>query len=122
MGLFSSRPKTVFPWTKITSDKQLVTAFEESNEKPVLFFKHSTRCSISSMALSRFEQNAEQLNEICALYFIDLLEFRQVSNKLEEISNVMHQSPQVIVVKNREVIYTETHSSIDAKEIERQLR
>ena len=122
MGLFSSRPKMVFPWTQITSDKQLVTAFEESNEKPVLFFKHSTRCSISSMALSRFEQNAEQLNEICALYFIDLLEFRQVSNKLEEISNVMHQSPQVIVVKNREVIYTETHSSIDAKEIERQLR
>ena len=122
MGLFSSRPKTVFPWTQITSDKQLVAAFEESNEKPVLFFKHSTRCSISSMALSRFEQNAEQLNEICALYFIDLLEFRQVSNKLEEISNVMHQSPQVIVVKNREVIYTETHSSIDAKEIERQLR
>ena len=122
MGLFSSRPKTVFPWTQITSDKQLVTAFEESNEKPILFFKHSTRCSISSMALSRFEQNAEQLNEICALYFIDLMEFRQVSNKLEEISNVMHQSPQVIVVKNREVIYTETHSSIDAKEIERQLR
>ncbi len=122
MGLFSSRPKTVFPWTQITSDKQLVAAFEESNEKPVLFFKHSTRCSISSMALSRFEQNADQLNEICALYFIDLLEFRQVSNKLEEISNVMHQSPQVIVVKNREVIYTETHSSIDAKEIERQLR
>ncbi len=122
MGLFSSRPKTVFPWTQITSDKQLVAAFEESNEKPILFFKHSTRCSISSMALSRFEQNAEQLNEICALYFIDLMEFRQVSNKLEEISNVMHQSPQVIVVKNREVIYTETHSSIDAKEIERQLR
>ena len=115
MGLFSSRPKTVFPWIQLTSEEQLITAFEESKDKPVLFFKHSTRCSISSMALSRFEQNAESLSEICDLYFIDLLEFRQVSNKLEEISNVMHQSPQVIVVKNREVIYTETHSSIDAR-------
>ncbi len=122
MGLFSSRSKTVFPWTQLTSEEQLITAFEESNDKPVLFFKHSTRCSISSMALSRFEQNAESLSEICDLYFLDLLEFRQLSNKLEEISNVMHQSPQVIVVKNKEVIYTETHSSIDAKEIERQLR
>ena len=122
MGLFSSRPKTVFPWIQLTSEEQLITAFEESKDKPVLFFKHSTRCSISSMALSRFEQNAESLSEICDLYFLDLLEFRQLSNKLEEISNVMHQSPQVIVVKNKEVIYTETHSSIDAKEIERQLR
>ena len=121
MGLFSSRPKKVFPWVQLTSEEQLISAFKQSNDKPVLFFKHSTRCSISSMALSRFEQNAESLSEICDLYFIDLLEFRQISNKLEEISKVMHQSPQVIVVKNNEVIYTETHSSIDTKEIERQL-
>lgn len=117
MGTFSSSQKKLFPWIHITSEEQLVEAFQQAINKPALFFKHSTRCSISSMALSKFEQNAEQLNEICELYFIDLLEFRQVSNKLEEISNVMHQSPQVIVVKNNEVIYSATHSSIDVKEI-----
>jgi len=121
MGLFSSKPKSVFPWIHITTEAQLLEAWDNNSGNTRLFFKHSTRCSISSMALSRFEQNAEQLNEICDLYFINLLEFRQISNKLEEISNVMHQSPQVIVLKNNEVIYTETHSSIDAKGIERLL-
>ncbi|MEY3236378.1 MAG: hypothetical protein RI883_479 [Bacteroidota bacterium] len=121
MGIFSSRQKKEIPWIQITSEAQLETAFGGSENKPALFFKHSTRCSISSMALSRFEQNAERLDEICDLYFIDLLAYRQVSNKLEEISKVIHQSPQVIVVKNKEIVYSATHSSIDAKEIERQL-
>ncbi len=121
MGIFSSSQKKLFPWIHITSEEQLETAFEGAKNKPALFFKHSTRCSISSMALSRFEQNTELLDGKCDLYFIDLLAYRQVSNKLEEISNVIHQSPQAIVVKDNKVIYSATHSSIDAKEIERQL-
>jgi len=121
MGLFSSKQKKETPWIHITSEEQLIAAFEGAIDKPALFFKHSTRCSISSMALSRFEQNAEPLEKLCNLYFIDLLAYRPISSKLEEMSGIIHQSPQVIVLKNKEVIYTATHSSIDAKEIERQL-
>ena len=118
MGLFSFISKTAvsIDWNELTSESDLHDAIEYSLNKPVLFFKHSTRCSISSMALSRFEVKWDT-NEDCKLFFLDLLQFRPVSNLLAELSGVEHQSPQVIVLYNEEVIYTASHSSINASEI-----
>jgi bacillithiol system protein YtxJ len=68
------------------------------------------------MALSRFEQNWDpEVN--CEIYFLDLIQYRSLSNKIAEITGVEHQSPQVIVVSNGKVIYSESHSAINAKEI-----
>lgn len=122
MGFFSSVPKKTLPWIQLTSEDQLNYALEGSKNKPTLFFKHSTRCSISSMALSRFQEKWSTENELCELYFLDLLAYRQISNKLEEKSNVIHQSPQVIITSNGTVIYSASHSEIDAHEIEKILQ
>jgi bacillithiol system protein YtxJ len=114
MGLFSSKPKSAFPWIHITTEAQLLEAWDNNSGNMRLFFKHSTRCSISSMALSRFEEKWEKDEKRCTVYFIDLIAYRSVSNLLEKISGVMHQSPQVIVAQNKNVIYSATHSEIDA--------
>ena len=114
MGLFSSKPKSVFPWIHITTEAQLLEAWDNNSGNTLLFFKHSTRCSISSMALSRFEEKWDKDEKRCTAYFIDLIAYRSVSNLLEKISGVMHQSPQVIVAQNKDVIYSATHSEIDA--------
>ena len=121
MGLFSfsSKSKINLPWIALTTENQLREAINLSSEKPVLFFKHSTRCSISSMALSRFEENWKNETEICSIYFLDLIAFRSLSNLVAELTHVEHQSPQVIVLSNNEVIYSASHSEIDAKEIEK---
>jgi bacillithiol system protein YtxJ len=118
MGLFSFISKTAvaIDWNELTSESDLHDAIEYSLNKPVLFFKHSTRCSISSMALSRFEEKWDT-NEDCKLFFLDLLEYRPVSNLLAELSGVEHQSPQVIVLYNEEVIYSASHSGINASQI-----
>lgn len=121
MGFFSglkSKDKTVFPWIELTSSDQLHTAIENSTDQSFLIFKHSTRCSISSMAKSRFENNWTTTNENCDIYYLDLLAHRDISNEIEKITGTIHQSPQVIVIKNKEVIYTDSHSNIDAKLIE----
>lgn len=119
MGLFSSfsKPKVNLPWIDLTNEEQLREAIVHSTDKPVLFFKHSTRCSISSMALTRFEEKWNTENN-CDIYFLDLLQFRSLSNLMAELTKVEHQSPQVIVLQGGEVIYTDTHSSINAKAIE----
>lgn len=119
MGLFSSfsKPKVNLPWIDLTNEEQLREAIVHSTDKPVLFFKHSTRCSISSMALTRFEEKWNTENN-CDIYFLDLLQFRSLSNLMAELTKVEHQSPQVIVLHGGEVIYTDTHSSINAKAIE----
>lgn len=115
MGLFSSKQKEVFPWVNLTSSEQLHELFDASGEKPVLLFKHSTRCSISSMALSRFEHKMDPEKANCV--YLDLLAYRPLSDEIAEMTHVMHQSPQAILITNREVVYSATHSEIDASDI-----
>ncbi|MNV38223.1 hypothetical protein D3C71_1297690 [compost metagenome] len=115
MGLFSSKQKPEFPWVNLTSSEQLHELFDSSVEKPVLLFKHSTRCSISSMALNRFETKMDPEKAICV--YLDLLAYRSLSDEIAELTKVQHQSPQAILINNREVIYSATHSEIDASEI-----
>jgi bacillithiol system protein YtxJ len=122
MGFFSSKPKTIFPWKNITSEEQLRQAWDQSSELPAVFFKHSTRCSISAMSLARFEEKWNTEEHGCTLYFIDLIAFRAISNALEEMSGVTHQSPQIIVAKKQQSVYTASHSAIDAREIAQILR
>lgn len=119
MGIFSKSPKKEpLPWVAITSTNQLNELLHNIGEKPVLLFKHSTRCSISSMALNGFERNWTTGKELCDLYFIDLLKHRDVSNLTAELTGINHQSPQAIVIKGKEIIYDATHTSIDARRIE----
>ena len=114
---FSSKSKINLPWIALTTENQLREAINLSAEKPILLFKHSTRCSISSMALSRFEENWKNETEICSIYFLDLIAFRSLSNLVAELTHVEHQSPQVLLLKNGEVIYIASHNGISAQEI-----
>jgi bacillithiol system protein YtxJ len=125
MGLFSgfkSKEKTSFPWIELNSIEQLKEAIEGSTERPIVLFKHSTRCSISSMAKTRFETNWNIENSAADLYYLDLLEHRNISAEMAELTDVQHQSPQAIVLKNKAVIYQDSHSGIDAKEIENTIK
>ena len=118
MGLFFKDNKSNFDWINLNSSEQLNEIIEQSNESAVLLFKHSTRCSISSMAKSRFEKEWKLDNEVCQTYYLDLITFRPISNEIAENTGVEHQSPQVIVLKNKEVIYQASHNGIDANEIQ----
>jgi len=122
MGIFSafkSKESSVFPWINLTSSTQLKEAIENSSQLPIILFKHSTRCSISSMAKSRFESNWNLDTKEVAIYYLDLIANRDISNEIAALTGVEHQSPQAIVLKNKEVIYQATHSSIDAVEIDK---
>ena len=118
MGLFSSKREETFPWVKISSIDQLNDVLLNSSEKPLLIFKHSTRCSISSMALNSFERYWTNDPAFCDLYFIDLLRHRDVSDEIAVLTGIVHQSPQVIVIRGKEIVYDATHSSIDGRKIE----
>lgn len=104
-------------WLSLTNSNQLDEIVHLSNEKPVLIFKHSTRCSISRMALKQFESEFDLSDKITP-YFLDLLEYRSISNEIAERFGVMHQSPQLIVIQNGKAIYNVSHSDIDAADLQ----
>jgi bacillithiol system protein YtxJ len=100
-------------WIALESISQLDEIVNLSNEKPVLIFKHSTRCSVSRMVLKQFE-NEFKLEESITSYFLDLLEHRDISNAIASRFEVQHQSPQIVVIQVGKAIYTASHESIDA--------
>ena len=119
MGLFSFKSKTdpsSFNWVKLTEKNQLNDLIRESYVTPVLFFKHSIRCSISSMAKNRLENNWNMENVVPV--YLDLINFRNLSNQLAEEFGVVHASPQVILVKDGKCIFTASHNAIDVESIE----
>ena len=106
-------------WIPLTSEDQLEDIKSQSSAKPVVIFKHSTRCSISTMAKGRLDR-AEQPQGV-DFYYLDLLAFRPISNKITEMFSVPHESPQLLLIKNAECIYEETHNGIDMDDLKEQL-
>jgi len=100
-------------WKQLNSIDDWKTAMASSHEKPVLVFKHSTRCSISQMALDRFNRSwmDEDLNHFKP-YYLDLIAHRDVSNAIAEDTGIEHQSPQAILLINGNEVLSETHQSI----------
>lgn len=92
-----------------------------SFEKPVAIFKHSTRCSVSRMAWNQFSNQFDIEFEKMELYFLDLLAHRSISNAVAERFGVVHQSPQLIVIKDGKAVYDASHSDIDAQDLKNYL-
>jgi bacillithiol system protein YtxJ len=103
-------------WNELTDLGQLNEIIAVSNEKPVAIFKHSTRCSVSRMALKQFENEFNSLDKVTP-YFLDLIAHRDISNEIATRFGVTHQSPQLILIKEGKAIYNVSHSDIDAKEL-----
>lgn len=100
-------------WNRLDSKETLDKIIEESNENPVVIFKHSTSCSISAMALNRLERswNDSEMGEVKA-YYLDLISYRDISNAVVEEFGVTHQSPQILLIKNGECVYDDSHMGI----------
>jgi len=104
-------------WRQLTDLGQLNEIINESNENPILIFKHSTRCGISRMVLRRFE-NEFDLQQKITPYFLDLLAHRDISNAVAKRFDVFHQSPQLIVIENGKAVYHTSHDTIEASKLE----
>lgn len=109
-------PQSKMDWVALTDLGQLNEITDLSHENPVVIFKHSTRCSISRMALKQFE-NEFTLKDKVTPYFLDLLNYREISNTIASKFEVVHQSPQLIVVKAGKAVHDASHSDIDASRL-----
>ena len=102
-------------WNTINADYQVEQIKSDSFSKPQVIFKHSTRCAVSAMAYRRM--NAYEQDDKIDYHFLDLLAHRTLSDKIAEQFGVVHESPQVLIIKNGECIYDESHSSIYPNEV-----
>ena len=109
--------KLSIPWIQLTQIETLEEIAEDSSNQSIAILKHSTSCGISRMVLRQFEQNYNLDPDTFKLYFLDLLSYRDISNKIATRFNVPHESPQLIVIKDGKAIYDASHSAIDVEKL-----
>ena len=102
---------------RITEKEQLDEIIQQSETLPIIIYKHSTRCGLSSMTQNMLDRDWAKLRNHTKLYFLDLIRYRDISNQVEEKFNVRHQSPQILIIKNGNCIYNESHYNINVDEI-----
>ncbi len=102
-------------WIHLLDEQQLEEIKQSSTSKPQLIFKHSSRCSLSSMARNRLDKN--EFPAAIDFYFLDIIKHRTISNKIAQDFHVPHESPQVLLIKKGECVYEESHSGIHMDEI-----
>lgn len=109
-GIFGT---TNMNWKKLDHVETINEVSSRSHQAPVLIYKHSTRCSISSMVLARLERSwlAQELPSVES-YFLDLINYREISNAISERFGVFHESPQVLVIAGGECVFHSSHTGI----------
>lgn len=107
-------------WIPLTSFSQLKEIQEISKNETVLIFKHSIRCGISRMVIKQFEKQFDENMSNLKVYYLDLLSYREVSNEIGYMYQVLHQSPQLLVIQNGAAVAHDSHygiTSINLKSI-----
>lgn len=114
----SEKPeKKLVPWIALNDANQLKSIKENSKGKTQIIFKHSTRCGISKMVANQFQSSYDYDDTVDA-YYLDLLNYRPISAEIASYFQVMHQSPQLIVIKNGVVVHHASHHEIQAANIQ----
>jgi bacillithiol system protein YtxJ len=109
-------------WIQLQRLEQFPEILKKSSIIPQLIFKHSTRCSISSMAMNRIESFGLQNNHSLECHYLDLIQFRELSNLVVKELHIIHQSPQAILIINKTVVYHESHGLISSSDIQELLK
>lgn len=117
----SNEPKEekVLPWIPLSQLQQLKFIKDKSKTKTQVIFKHSTRCGISRMVMNQFVANYELTEKDLDLYYLDLLSYRDVSNEVGYEFQVMHQSPQILIIKNGVAVANASHGGINEVDLNR---
>ena len=108
-------------WINIENSKDIDNILEQSNTIPCLIFKHSTRCHMSAMSKYILETEWKLADNQLKPYFLDILNFKKLAVEVSEKLSEFHQSPQVLLVKNGECFYEESHLAINYEEIEEEV-
>ncbi|WP_034040043.1 bacillithiol system redox-active protein YtxJ [Wocania ichthyoenteri] len=115
----NNKEEKLLPWIPLNELAQLDFIENKSNTKTQVIFKHSTRCGISRMVMKQFVDSYSFTEKGLDLYYLDLLNYRDVSNEVGYKFQIMHESPQLIVIKNGVVLTHASHGAINDLDLSR---
>ena len=112
---------TKINWISLETVEQLDSLIKNSHKHPVLIYNPSTRCGISSLVHSRLERAWDELPVKIDCYFLDLIAYRDISDQVEQIFQVRHESPQTLLIIDGRCKYHASHMGISFGSIRKAL-
>ena len=108
-------------WNDFNEEAQLNELIDRSSDEYICIFKHSARCNISAMVKSRLESSSDEKIQSQPIFLINVLKNRVISDQVASTFNLVHESPQLLVVKNRELIHHSAHTGITVEGLKQAL-
>lgn len=118
-SVINKKEEKVLPWIALNTLEQLDQIEKASQTKLQVIFKYSSRCGISRMVLNQFVDGYNLSKDNLDLYFLDLINYREVSNEVGYKFQVLHESPQLLLIKNRVVVAHASHSGVNGIDLMR---
>ncbi|TBN06369.1 bacillithiol system redox-active protein YtxJ [Hyunsoonleella flava] len=113
------KEEKILPWIPLNDLKQIDYIKKKSGIKTQVIFKHSTRCGISSMVQRQFIDDYNFSEKELDLYYLDILSYRQLSDEVGYKFQLIHESPQLLVIKNGELVAHASHGQINQVDLNR---
>ena len=98
-------------FVRVVGIEALEDLFDRSQEGPVVIFKHSTTCAVSSAVYNEMEQFDGEV------VLVEVQRARELSQQIEKRTGIRHESPQVIVLEKGNVIWNASHWRITARAV-----
>lgn len=114
--------KSSLNWKKLIKLEQLPEVIKESHKIPVVLFKHSISCGLSAMVKYQLEEEWNFKAKDLSFYYLDLINHRDISNKIAEEFDIIHQSPQLIVLHQGKPTSHTSHYAIGVGWLREQLQ
>lgn len=102
-------------FNRITSREALDDLIRQSTTKPVVLFKHSITCPLSADAYQEMERMAGEVA------LIEVQRNRDLSQEIEQRTKVVHETPQVLVLRHGKAVWHQSHWKVTADEVLRAL-
>ncbi len=113
------KEEKILPWIPLNDLQQIDYIRQKSSIKTQVIFKHSTRCGISSMVQRQFINDFNLSEKNLDLYYLDILSYREVSNEVGYAFQLVHESPQLLVIRNGKLIAHASHGQINQVDLSR---
>lgn len=109
-------------WKELQQLSDLELVDQASDNKPVMIYKHSTRCGVSLAVKRNLEKTWNpELELLVEPWYLDLLKHREISNEIAQRYDIRHESPQILIIKNGKCIFDASHYEVQMDEVQKRL-
>ena len=105
-------------YTHLLKDYTINDISYYSSHMPFLIFKHSERCIVSRTMMKDFMKFYQYNPDRFIYMVVDVVENRKLSNEIAEAYKVIHQSPQILLIKNGQCLFNESHNNINFNHVD----